>query len=73
MGVRSVDQGEAVAGELLLGAADHLADAVDPVAGHHRVQVAGVLGDGLRDELAALVRVGLVPHVDVALDGLRRV
>jgi hypothetical protein len=41
MGVRSGHELEAMAWELLLGASDHAADAPDPLAGRHRVEIAG--------------------------------
>ena len=58
MTVRAADQGESMAGILLLGAADHGGDPVDSITGHERVDVAGIGGH----------HVGLVPHLDVAGD-----
>ena len=61
------DELEPVAGELRLGGADHRGDPVLALAGHQRVEVAGVLAERLADERAAALRVGLVPGGDVGV------
>src|ERR671930_1403931 len=68
VGVGRAGELEPVAGELLLGAADHRVDPFVARAGQHRVDVGGVLRPGLRDELAAALRITLVPDGDVAVD-----
>jgi hypothetical protein len=58
-------QREAAAGELLLGGADHGVDAVHAAAPHHRVEVAGVRREHLRDFRPARGRFAFVPGGEV--------
>jgi len=66
--VNRADEGEDEAGELRLDGGDHCVDLVAPIRLGHRVDVACVLGPQLVDEMAATLRIGLVPAADVALD-----
>src|SRR5215472_2456705 len=68
--VHRAEQGEAEAGELLLGAGDHGVDGLVPDRLAERVGVARALRPDLLDELAAQHWVGLVPAGDVPLDDL---
>jgi hypothetical protein len=64
------DETEREAGKLLLHCGDHAVDLVAAVRFGERVDIAGVLGPQFADEAAPDLRVGLVPAVDVALDGV---
>lgn len=64
---------EAEAWELALHSRDHGVDAVVPLAGHQRVEVAAVRRPGPGDQRPARGRVGLVPGVDVAIDDCRHI
>jgi len=67
VGVDRPGEAEGQAGELALDSADHLADLVLAARFGERVGAAGVLGPQFADELAAALRVGLVPARDVSL------
>src|SRR5215469_12635193 len=68
VGVHRVEQRECEAGELRLDGGDRRVDGGAPVRFGERVDVAGVRCPHLVDQLAAKLRVGLVPAGDVALD-----
>ena len=55
-------------GKAFLHRDDHGVDAVPALALQHRIEIAGALGPGPRDEIAAAAAVGLVPGRDVAID-----
>src|SRR6516225_9664341 len=70
VGVHRAEQGEIEAGELRLDGGDHGVDGLAPGRLAERVGVARVRGPGFVDELAAQLRVGLVPAGEVSLDDL---
>ena len=70
VGVGRAGQDEAVAGELLLGGADHGVDLAGTGARHHGVEVGRVVGERRGDERATALRDALVPGADVVVDEL---
>jgi hypothetical protein len=61
-------EGEHVARELALGGGDRGVDRVVPTRVDQRIDVAGVVGPGLGDQIAPGGGVGLVPAGEVAVD-----
>jgi hypothetical protein len=68
VGVDRAGEGEDVARELALGGGDRGVDRVVPLGIDQRIDVAGVVGPGFRDQITSGGGVGLVPAGKVAVD-----
>src|SRR5262245_35183406 len=64
---------EAMAWEFGLHLCHHLREGCVPLSLEHRIDVVAIASPGLLDELSAALRVGLVPHRQVRVDGHRGV